>query len=295
MTAALVLGAAFGLSLLVAIRTAWPRREPMQTALHRRPRQPTVWRAAHDDGGGLTASAGRLLLGLLPGDPPVGREPLLRLAGRNATEHLGAKAVLGLVGLLLAPAWVALIALGGVSVPAPVWLAGMLALGTGGWVLPELLLRTEAASRRRDFLTALGSFLDLVVISLAGGAGVESAMTDAVQVGRGAAFTRLRDALEGTRLTGETPWAALGRLGDELDLPPLCELAASASLAGTEGARVRASLTAKAAALRARQLADAEAEASSTTEAMAVPTVLLLVGFLILIGYPAIDTVLTGL
>lgn len=295
MTAALVLGAAFGLSLLVAVRTAWPGPEPLESVLHRRPRLAPSWRAGADAGGGLVSRAGRLLLPVFPDEPGGGRDRLLLLAGRSATEHLGAKAVLALVGLLLAPCWVALVALGGVAVPAPLWMGGMLALGAGGWLLPELSLRSEAARRRRDFLTALGSFLDLVVISLAGGAGVESAMADAVKVGRGDAFARLRDALEGTRLTGETPWAALGRLGDELDVPPLCELAASASLAGTEGARVRASLSAKAAALRARQLADAESEASSTTEAMAVPTVLLLVGFLILIGYPAIDTVLTGL
>ena len=39
----------------------------------------------------------------------------------------------------------------------------------------------------------------------------------------------------------------------------------------------------------------AESEAESTTEKMALPVVLLFLGFLILIGYPAISLILTGL
>jgi len=294
-TAAVALGAAFGLSLLVAARTLWPAPVPLATALRPPAHRHRLSRAGNGSNSRSVARTGAVLARLLPGGLSRGGEPLLRLTGRTAAEHAGAKALLGLVGLLLAPAWAALVALGGVAVPVPASLAATTALAAGGWFLPEALLRADAAARRRDFLAALGSFLDLVVISLAGGAGVESAMTDAVGIGRGAAFGRLRDALEGTRLTGESPWTALSDLGDELDLPALRELAASASLAGTEGARVRASLAAKAAALRERQLADAESAASSATEAMAVPTVLLLTGFLILVGYPAIDTVLTGL
>ena len=67
------------------------------------------------------------------------------------------------------------------------------------------------------------------------------------------------------------------------------------SLAGTEGARVRESLAVKATSLRSHALAEAEAEAEATTEKMAMPVVLLFVGFLILVGYPAIDLILNGL
>jgi tight adherence protein C len=160
---------------------------------------------------------------------------------------------------------------------------------------PDLTLRTEAAKRRSAFRHALGSFLDLVVISLAGGAGVESALKDSSEIGQGWAFAQLRDALQTTGLTGESPWAALGRLGNDLGIPELNELASSVSLAGTEGARVRDSLAAKATSLRDHALAAAEAEAQSATERMALPVVMLFLGFLILIGYPAIDAVLTGL
>jgi uncharacterized membrane protein len=72
-------------------------------------------------------------------------------------------------------------------------------------------------------------------------------------------------------------------------------LAASVSLAGSEGAKIRASLAAKAHALRARQLADAEAHAQSATERMSLPVVLLFGAFLLFLGYPATVNVLGGL
>ena len=53
-------------------------------------------------------------------------------------------------------------------------------------------------------------------------------------------------------------------------------LAASVSLAGTEGAKVRQSLAAKAAALRTHQLTDAEGSAQAATERMSLPVVLLM-------------------
>ena len=64
---------------------------------------------------------------------------------------------------------------------------------------------------------------------------------------------------------------------------------------GTEGARIRASLTAKASALRTHQLTAAETAAQSATERMSLPVVLLFAGFLTFIAYPAVSHVLTTL
>jgi hypothetical protein len=87
----------------------------------------------------------------------------------------------------------------------------------------------------------------------------------------------------------------LERLGNELGVAELGELAASVGLAGAEGAKVRASLGAKAASLRSHQLAEAETTAQTATEKMSLPVVLLFAGFLCFIGYPAIERVLAGL
>ena len=69
----------------------------------------------------------------------------------------------------------------------------------------------------------------------------------------------------------------------------------SVGLAGTEGARVRESLAAKAASLRSHELSQAEAEAQSASERMSLPVVLLFLGFLVFVGYPALDRIVTGL
>ena len=165
----------------------------------------------------------------------------------------------------------------------------------GGFVLPDLGIRSDAARRRRDFRHALGSFLDLVVVALAGGGGVETALGDAASIGNSWAFDLMRRALDGARLARETPWSALGRLGTELGIGELSELAASVSLAGTEGAKVRASLAAKAASLRTHELAEAETADQAATERMSLPIVMLFAGFLFFIGFPAVERVLTGL
>ena len=131
--------------------------------------------------------------------------------------------------------------------------------------VPDLALRDEAGERRDAFKHSLGSFLDLVVISLAGGAGVESALRDAASIGQGWAFAQLHNALGGrpcspARRRGRSwpDWGASSACAE------LAELAASLSLAGTEGARVRESLAVKATSLRDHALAEAEAEAEST-------------------------------
>jgi Flp pilus assembly protein TadB len=219
----------------------------------------------------------------------------LKALGRSVDDHLAAQATAASVGLLLPALGSAALALLGVDLG--VQLAGTLALAGAaiGFMIPDIQVRRAAEQRRTDFRHALSAYVDLVVISLAGGAGVDSALARAATIGRGWAFTKLDHALATARLTRSAPWNALRQLGDDLHIPELAELAASAALAGTEGAKVRQSLAAKAASLRTRQLTDAEGKAASDTERMSLPIALLFLGFLGFIAYPATQTVLNGL
>lgn len=219
----------------------------------------------------------------------------LTLLQRPVTTHLAVKTVAALAGLLV-PALVigGLAVVGadpGVAVPAAVSLA---AAGVG-FLVPDVLVRARARRLRAEFRHGLSAYLDLTWITLAGGAGVDAAVRDAATVGQGWVFARLRAALEAAQLTRATPWASLRRLGDEVGVAELAELAATVNLAGTEGARVRASLATKARALRTHELARAEGEAHAATERLALPVTVLFTGFLIFIGYPAVDLVLAGL
>ncbi len=297
MTLALVLGAVAGVGALLCWRAMVPPLVPLDQRLRRvagRDLAPIV------ESAGLSGALGRTLgsrVGRSPGALRLSgaREADLRLVGRSPEQHLGEKVLLAMFGLALPVLTSLLMILGGVRLSLGVPLAASVALAVGFFFVPDLTLRAAAEEQRKNFRHSLGSFLDLVVIGLAGGAGVEGAIIDAASIGGGWAFAQLRQAFEVTAFTGETPWSALTRLGAELEVPELGELAASVSLAGSEGARVRESLSAKAESLRDHALSQAEAEAQSATERMALPVVLLFVGFLLLVGYPAVDAVLTGI
>ena len=301
MTATLVLGAGCGLGLLLVARGLFPPRPTLAQALAQLRRLPQpVPVLAEDDAGGFAARLGRPAADALYRAGagwlvPAAIRRDLAVLGRSFERHLAEKAALGLVGLLLVPAVDGLLALGGAALPVavPVW--GALALMVAGFFVPDAGVHAEAGRRRRDFRHALSSFLDLVVIALAGGGGVETALADAAGVGSGWAFDHLRRALDQARLARQAPWETLGRLGVDLGIAELSELAASVALAGTEGAKVRASLTAKAVSLRTHALAEAETADQAASERMSLPVVCLFAGFLFFLGYPAVEKVLNSL
>ena len=298
MTPALFAGLGVGTGLLLILSGLRPAPVPLDRALselHRRRPDPLGLRAG--PGGSFLARAVGSALAPTAYGQRVARSlgADLRITGTTPAEHLAQRAAFTVVALLWAPLATAVMWAGGVPVGAalPAWVS--LALAPVGFLYPAVLLRSKAADRRRSFRHAFSSFLDIVSISLAGGRGVDSALHDGAEAGQGWAFAELRQALLESRLLGETPWAGLARLGGELAVPELGELAASAALAGNEGARVRASLAAKARALRLRGLTDIEAAAQSATERMTLPVVLLLLGFIVFLIYPAIDQVLQGI
>ena len=242
---------------------------------------------------GRPAAAGLARVGL----PTARTRADLALLDRPAAVHLAEQATTAVVGTVVVPAVAGILAVAGVDTAAgwvlPAW--GCLLLGAAGFAVPTFGVRANAAARRAEFVHALGSFLDLVVIGLAGGAGVEAALTQASSVGHGWAFDRLRHALQVARITRTTPWAVLAELGVTLQVPVLREVAAAVGLAGTEGAKVRTSLAAKASGLRLRELTSAEAAAASATEQMTLPVIVMFAGFLLFIGFPAVNHVLGAL
>lgn len=181
-------------------------------------------------------------------------------------------------------------AMGNLSVAVPVWL---MVIGAAiGLIVPALQLVRTADENRRAFRHVVSSFLDLVAMNLAGGRGVPEGLQSATSISEGWGMVRIRDALEAARLQGSTPWAALGELGDEMDIDELRDLSAALALVAEDGAKVRDSLTARAESMRRRELADAEGRAAAQSQSMLVAQLLLCVGFLIFLGYPAMANIL---
>lgn len=304
MTWILVLSAGVGLGLWALAVWLWPPRPALATLVAtvradagtRRP-PPMATEGEEHAVGGWATRMGRPMVPALRAlgfpRPRLARD--LAITGRTTEAHLADQAALALAGLLLPPVSASVAALGG-SPPSWVLPAGAaLALALAGFLLPEISVRAEAARRRAAIRHALSAYLDLVHILLAGGSGVLGALHDAADLSDSWAFRQLRRALTTAGLTRSSPWETLGELGEELGVSELAELGAALSLAGTEGAKVRASLAAKAAALRARATSDAEAAATAATERTAFPTSLMALAFVLFIVYAAMGHISSSL
>jgi Flp pilus assembly protein TadB len=196
-----------------------------------------------------------------------------------------------LVALFIGP-WFGL-AFRAAGLDLPLALPGMVALAGAAWgvIAPFRSLRTRARARRSAFLNALGGYCNVTAMCLASGRGVQQALNTAAMRGRGWAFRELRGALAAGDVRGEPPWEALHRLGVELGVTDLSELAHTIAIAGTEGAAVRRSVHAKSQTIHERLTAAAESEAIAVTERMGLPIVFMALGFLVFLGYPALVTI----
>ncbi len=286
----LLLGTGCGTGLTLLIYGLRPPAPSLAATLARLNTAPAPRVTLPGDETGWSARAARPLAKLLAGFGLPGPRTAHHLVvlERSPQSHLAEKA-LGLVaGLIAPPLLAALATVDGIHLGylATGWLAVLGALA--GFLAPDLTVRQKAAARRLQIRDALSAFLDLTVITLAGGAGIESALAQAAATGDGYAFTQIRRALSQAEHLRVPLGVSLGRLGEELGVPALTELSTHLALAGSEGAKVRASLTAKSLSLRAHALAEADAAAQSATERLSMPTVLMVLGFLLFLGFPAI-------
>lgn len=191
----------------------------------------------------------------------------LRVAGRSVDRHYAHKAVTALAGLVLpslAGAALALTVGSGFEVPA----AAGLVLGLAGFFVPDLLLRGAEAERAEDATEALLTYFDLVTLERLANSSGSQALRAAAGVSDVTVFAAIRDALERARLEQRAPYPELQRLGRELELPALVDIAdvmaldeAGAALSGALRARVRE--------LRDAHLTQAKIAASAVSERMA--------------------------
>lgn len=152
---------------------------------------------------------------------------------------------------------------------------------------PARRVADRARARRKELEHSFAAFLDLVNILLAGGAGIESAFIAAGGSGDGWCFQLFRDLIERARAERTDMWNVFRDVGVSYEIDSIVDVANCLQLAGQHGARVRQSLSAKASSLRVRSMAQIEHDAAQQTERMGVPMVLLFMGFIILLGYPA--------
>lgn len=172
-------------------------------------------------------------------------------------------------------------------------LALIIVIGLG--VLPIFSLKQKANQIRENSLIVISAYLDLVGVCLAGGMGLEESLTINANIGNNIVMERLKSQFALSNQFNEPLWTAFTNVSKDLNLPLLREVASIFKISGSEGAKIKASITRKAQSLREKRLIKEESEANSVTERLFFPSVLLLLGFLIFVGYPAIQKIFTGL
>lgn len=295
MTAMALLGAGFGLGLLLVVRAVVPPRTDLAVAIGR-------WEADRRRASSRNVAdhhRRRDRLGVRIADALARRgaelaqlRTDLAITGHRLESHLTHLVGTALLGLL-APNLIGFFAtVMGVGMGYTLPLAAGIVAAVLLVALASAQLREQAEARRDELRRALGIYLDLVSMSLAAGRGVTEALPASAAIGTGWAFELIGDTIGRARRSGLTPWQTLGDLGREYGLQELTDLAASLTLVGDNGAKVRASLGARAATLRRRQLADARAQADQADDSMRITQIVLAFGFLVLIGYPAAMNIL---
>jgi tight adherence protein C len=219
----------------------------------------------------------------------------LRTLDRTIEEYGARLARLALVAAAVPVAAGLLMAFTGTSLDPVLIAAAAIGFAVLAWAVVDADLHAEAERERTEALRVLAAVLSLTAMALAGGAGVDSALRTATAGGAGRAFDRIRSALDRAGLLMQTPWDALAEVGQRLGVDAYQQLASTTALAGTEGARIRQSLTDRAAALRTARQAATEADEHSRSERMSVWIVAIATSFVIILGYPALARIMTGL
>jgi len=287
-----LVGAAIGAVLLWLIVTIVPpRRSPLVELARFDAHHRT--RPIHDPHGTPDNLTGRI--GLWAADQLARRGihyPALRqdlaLTGQSFDALLGRKIVAAVVGFLIG-----LFALGylqyamGAGLPTGTPLAVALIAAAALFVAPDVDVRKAAKKRRAEFVEDLSVYLELVALEMAGYAAAEAALPQAARHGGTWSMLLIRDTLLRARLSGEGSWDALADLGERIGVDDLRELGSLIRNVAEDGAQVRQTLSARAASMRRARLAREQGDAEERTQSMRLAQLLIAVGFMVFVGYPA--------
>ena len=277
-------GATLVLGFLVVLRGAFPQKATLAERLAEFSEVELQGTRNAEDS--LFLQLAKMLLETVKGDDIVNLRADLEVTNTSFDDFAQEKARAGLAAGLC----VTLVAnlIGFISGGVPLLIVGFMA-GSLGYIAPDFELKKKAKARRLEFSRALTAFITLIGSSISGGGGVTTAMRDAVAMGNGWVFDKLRNALDEAALSGTSSWHALDALGSKLQVPALIELAGSLTLAGNSGARVTETLHSRAEASRAKELAETRSDAEAKSSTLGLPVGLMLLGWVIFLGFPAIS------
>lgn len=288
------------LAVLHAARLAAPARTDLLGTVHRwdaaRARATRIQRIGASR---ATTSAGRIQQWI--GDQVLrrardltGLTQDLAVVGSTLEQHVAKTTTLAMIGFVGPLVILGLFNTLGLGLPLVLGPVVGFVLGVAMVLITRQELTATAAKRRGEFKRTLSIYLDLVAMSMQAGRGHAEALPASASIGSGWAFTHLQDAIDGARFSGTTAWRALGQLGERFGIRELTDLDAALTLANEDGAKVRATLLARAETLRSERITDAEANAAQATESMRFALIVMVFAFLTYELYPSIARLFAG-
>ena len=213
----------------------------------------------------------------------------LRLVGRSRERHVAAMLLAAVIGALAPAVLMTMLQQAGLLGFGPVVpIASLL----GGAALGPAVMHASTVERAAAVMVDLrhqtSAYLDVVTMLLAANTGYEGALEQASHVGDGRLFVELRHRILEAGARGTSLTEALQRTGVDLGLEELEQVAATASLAASQGAPVARTLSAKCATLRAALATQQESEARLRTSRLTTPIVGMALIFMGLVIYPAL-------
>lgn len=210
----------------------------------------------------------------------------LAILERTPQRHVTSVLLSALMGVVL-PVLATLLALvAGVSLPptVPVVATLLFALAIGALAHYDMLARARSA--RKEFVRALCTYAALTAHQVRSGHGAVEAMERSAGICDGWPYTRLRTALLSAQLQMRPPWDELKALATEIGVVELTSFADIMRSAGTDGAQVYQTLRAQASSLRDGIRVAALEGAKTRTSKLDIPSTMMIMILLVLVGYP---------
>jgi Flp pilus assembly protein TadB len=173
---------------------------------------------------------------------------------------------------------------------------GMLLLGPLVGVvvslLPDRRVVRRAKRAREDFRMGLSAFADLASLYIATGVGPMQALESSAELGDSWVFARLAEELRRAEFAQSSAWDALRRVGDELEVPMLSDVADILRLSAENSVTIGASLQTRAHSMRHQLLTEEHERANAASERLSAPVSGLVFVFLGMLVTPAILSLL---
>jgi len=221
-----------------------------------------------------------------PKQPWFKPNPDLEILGRTPERHFASLALSAGLAMIFPVLLTVVAFVLRLNVPFPVPLAVTIVASGGAALLAHRDMLGKAKAARAEFIRALCTYASLTAHQVRSGHGAVEAMERSASICHGWPYIRLRTALLAAQLQMRPPWDELKSLAFEINVAELASFADIMRSAGTDGAQVYQTLRAQASSLRDQIRARSLETAKTRTSKLDVPSTMLVIILLILVGYP---------